>query len=128
MTYLKRYVFEKNVSVSLSVLNIITWINELKALIKHISWEWNCQLDGRKCNSNQTWNNNKCWCECKIHHTYEKYHIWNPDECSCDTGIYLGSIVVDLVITCDEIIDAKETKIVATTSSMYYHFMLEMTN
>ena len=110
------------------MFNIITWINELKALTKHVSWECKCKFDGRKCNSNQTWNNNKCRCECKKYHTYENYHIWNLAACSCEIGKYLGSIVDNFVITRDEIIDAEETKTVTTTSSIYYHFMLQMTN
>ena len=41
-------------------LNMITRINETKTLTKHISCECKCIFDGRKCNSNQKWNNNKC--------------------------------------------------------------------
>ena len=37
---------------------MITEINESKTLIKHISCKYN--LDGRKCNTDQWWNNNKC--------------------------------------------------------------------
>ena len=43
-------------------------------------------------------------------------YIYNPATCSCETGKYVGSIIDDLVITSDEIIDAvvksydKETK------------------
>ena len=47
-----------------------------------------CNFGGRKCNSNQKWNNDKCWCECKNPkeiHVYEKY-IWNPATCSCKNG------------------------------------------
>ena len=36
----------------------------------------------------------------------EKDYIWNPAVCSCKSGKYLASIIDDLVITCDEIIDA----------------------
>ena len=43
-----------------SMFNMITGINESKTLTKHISCEWKCKFDGRKCNSNQWWNNNKC--------------------------------------------------------------------
>ena len=32
---------------------------------KHISCECKCKFDGRKCNSNQKWNNDKCGCQCK---------------------------------------------------------------
>ena len=43
-----------------SMFNMITGINESKTLTKHIPCEWKCKFDGRKCNSNQWWNNNKC--------------------------------------------------------------------
>ena len=44
---------------------MITGINELKTLTKHISCECKCKFSGSKCNSNQKWNNDKCRCECK---------------------------------------------------------------
>ena len=39
---------------------MITRINESKILKKYISCEFKCKFDGRKCNSNQKWNNDKC--------------------------------------------------------------------
>ena len=53
----------KTTGLNLSVFNMITGLNELKILTKHISCECKCQFDGRKCNSNQKWNNGKCWCK-----------------------------------------------------------------
>ena len=41
----------KTEDLNLSVFNIITGINQLKTLTKHISCE--CKFNGRKCNSNQ---------------------------------------------------------------------------
>ena len=38
--------------LNLSVFNMITGINELKTLTKHISCECECKFDGTKCNSN----------------------------------------------------------------------------
>ena len=76
---------------------MITGINESKTLMKH---------NGRKCNSNQWWNNNKCQCECKQSHVWEKVYIWNPATCSCENGKYLASIMDDSVITCEEIIES----------------------
>ena len=35
-------------------------------------------FDGRKCNSDQWWNNDKCRCECKKCHVNEKDYVWNP--------------------------------------------------
>ena len=39
---------------------MITVINESKTLIKHISCKCKCKFAGRKCNSDQWWNNDKC--------------------------------------------------------------------
>ena len=55
------------------------------------------------------WNNNKCWCECKNHNVCEKDYIWNPATCNCENGKYLGSVMDDSAVTCDEIISAEET-------------------
>ena len=50
---------KKTEDLNLSVFNMITGINESKT--NHISCEWKWKFDGRKCNSNQWWNNYKCW-------------------------------------------------------------------
>ena len=102
----------KTEDLNLSMFNMITQINELKTLRKHISCKCKCKFDGRKCNSNQKWNNNKCRCECKKHHKCEKNHIWNPATCSCKNSKYLANTVDDSVLTCHEIIE--ETKTVTT--------------
>ena len=39
---------------------------------------------------------------------YEKDYPWNPATCNCENGKYLASIIDDLLITCDEIIDAED--------------------
>ena len=44
---------------------MIIGINESKTLAKHISCKFKCKFDERKCNSDQWWNNDKFWCECK---------------------------------------------------------------
>ena len=49
---------------NLSVFNMIIATTESKALTKHISCECICRFDGRKCNSDQWWNNNKCRYDC----------------------------------------------------------------
>ena len=41
----------------------------------------------------------------KKYHTCQKNYIWNSVTCSCKK--YLASIIDDLVITCDENIDAE---------------------
>ena len=50
----------KTEDLNLSVFNMITGINESKTLTKHISCEYKCRLDGRKYNSDQSWNNDIC--------------------------------------------------------------------
>ena len=93
--------------------NMIKEINESKNLTKHISCECKCKFDGRKCNSNQKWNNNKRRFKCRKHHIYEKDYICNPTACNCKKGKYLASIIDDSLIMCDKIIHT-ETKIVIT--------------
>ena len=47
--------------LNLSMFNIITRINEWKTLTKRmltLSCKCKCRFDGRKCNSDQWWNNN----------------------------------------------------------------------
>ena len=99
------------------VMHLITYVikyvfqikTESKILAKSISCECKCKFDGRKCNSNQKWDNIKCRWECKKHHICEKEYIWNHATYSSKNGKYLATIIDDSVITCDEIIEA-ETK------------------
>ena len=39
----------------------------------------------------------------------KKDYIWNPATCTCENGEYLGSIIDDSVITCDDIINAADS-------------------
>ena len=48
--------------VNLKVFNITKGMDESKTLAKHISCECRCEVDGRKCNSKQEWNNDKFHC------------------------------------------------------------------
>ena len=92
----------------LRAFNVIARINELQTLARHISCECKCKFDGRKCNSNQKWNNESCNCGCKNLkkiHVCEKDYICNPSTCTFENGNYLESIVGDSVITCNEIIE-----------------------
>ena len=47
----------------------------------------------------------------RVWKTCKKDYIWNPVTWSCKNGKYLTSIIDDSVMTCDKIIEAKETKI-----------------
>ena len=88
-------ILNKTEDLNLSVFNFITGINESKTLTKHISCECECKFDGTECNSNQSWNNNKCWCECKKIHIFEKEYIWNPSTCIYENVKYLACIMDD---------------------------------
>ena len=66
----------------------IAEINESKTLTKHISCEYKCKFDGRSCNLDQWWNNDKSRCDCKKHHVCKKYYVWNPATCKCENGKY----------------------------------------
>ena len=102
----------KTEDLNVNVLNIMTGINESKILTKHLSCKCERKFDGRKCNSNQKWNNNKCRCQCKNpkeHNSCKKDYIWNSATCICENGKYVGIITDDSVITCDEIIDTTKS-------------------
>ena len=94
---------------------MITEINESKILTKDISCECKCRFDGRKCNSDQWWNNDKCRCECKKRYVCEKDYSWNPSTCSFPK--YLASITDDSAITCDEIIESCDEKTKTVTAN-----------
>ena len=84
-------------NLNLSVFNMIARTNESQTLIKHISYACKCKFHGRKCNSNQKWNNGKCRCRHenrKEHYLCNKYYIWNSDTCSCGNGKYLASFII----------------------------------
>ena len=50
----------KTEDLNIHVFNMITGKNESKVLTNDISCECKYKFDGKKCNSNQEWNNNKC--------------------------------------------------------------------
>ena len=79
---------------------------------KHVSCKCECNSDGRRGNSNQKWNNDKCRYECKNPKEYnlcKKDYIWNPATCSYGNAKNLGSNIENLVITCDEIIETTKS-------------------
>ena len=54
---------------------MITGMNESNSLTKHLSCECKCEFDGRKRNSNQKKNNDKCRWKCRKHHIWDKDYI-----------------------------------------------------
>ena len=65
MIQIKHKMFQIKQDESLNVFSMITGINKLNALIKHVPCNCRSKFTGRKCNSNKEWNNNKCQCECE---------------------------------------------------------------
>ena len=57
----KACVLHKTGNLNLN-FKMITRINNSKILTKYVSCKYKCEFDSRKCNSNQTWNNDKCRC------------------------------------------------------------------
>ena len=75
---------KKTVDLNLSMFNMITGINESETLTKDISCECKRKYDGRKYNSDQCWNNDKCRCEGKKYLLCEKDFIWIRSTCGCE--------------------------------------------
>ena len=110
---------------------MIAGINESKTLTKLISCKSTCKFYGRNFNSDQWWNNDKCWFECKKRHVCEKDYVWNPATCNCENEKYLASTMTDSRIKCDEIIKSHEEEtnfnekkkpVKRSISTFYLHF------
>ena len=83
----------KTEDVNLRILNMIKGINKSTTPIKRVLCECRCQFDGRKCNSKQNRNNDKCQCEFKKpirHLACEEDYAWNPNACECDKDCEIG--------------------------------------
>ena len=73
-------------------------MNESKTLTKHKSCGCKCKFMGRTRNSNQKWNNDKGWCNCKYlrdYHVCEK-DVWNPTTLTCENLKYLGNTTTEI--------------------------------
>ena len=103
------HVPNKKDDLKLHVFDNVTEISESKTLTKyHVNVN---VIDDRKCNSNEYWNEDKCWWECKNkkkHRVCEKDYVWNPAACSCE-NIKCVESVDDSWITRDEVINTTKT-------------------
>ena len=61
----KKYVPGQKKDVIVKIFNLIGSINEVKTLVKHISFDCKCQFVSTKYNSNQKLDKDICQCECK---------------------------------------------------------------
>ena len=92
---------------------MITGMNESKTSIKHILCSFRCKFDDKKRNSNQKCSQEKCQCECKKpikQGACKKDYVWNPSTYTCEADRFWKSIIGDLAITRDEIIDKIKAK------------------
>ena len=76
----------KTENVNWNVFNFIKTKSESKTFEKHLSFEFNCKLDSKGRNSNQTWNKNKYTCECKI-----------PRKSMCEKNIIFGILLHEVM-------------------------------
>ena len=76
-----------------------------------------CRFNGKNCNSNQSWNNDKYRYESKNKrkNVFDIGYIWNPATC----GRYVPSITDDCMITCDEIIETTKSILTKTVSAKF---------
>ena len=58
------------------MFNAITELNVTKSLIKHFSYDYDCRLDGKKCDSKRKWSKDKFRYECKKPF---KEHVFKKD-------------------------------------------------
>ena len=63
-------------------------INETRKIIWHETCKCVCRLTSSVCHSRQTWNENKCRCECREDlidkMVCDKGFSWNPSNCDCE--------------------------------------------
>ena len=60
--------------------------NKTRHIECHKTYQCICRLDKIICNSKQTWNEDKCRCECKElidKGVCDKGYVWNPSNCEC---------------------------------------------
>ena len=84
------------------MFNMITRINQSKTITKHRSCKCKFGFDGRKCNSDQLWNNNKCQCRCTKRYVCEKDYVWNPATSNSENRKYLTSFMNDSAMICEK--------------------------
>ena len=127
---------EKRASVNLTKFNMINeQIDKSKTLIKHISCECRCELDGKNCTYKQICYNDKFQGEYKKqikHHAYKEDYPKNrrtfASECKKDCNLCRISkrlhmhekSFYNLVLTCDEIADTPENKSISSKNKMKY--------
>ena len=104
----KIFVPKETKDINVKSFNMITNKNETKAMTEHISCDCKCKFNKTAHNSNQTWNNKTCQCECK-----------NYRKCICENSKYLKSALVTEcaeIISVMDILSTKKTNVTSTAS------------
>ena len=65
MIHMQKYVSNVIKDLNVKVFNVMSRINETRPIKWHEMCKCKCRLDASVCNSKQSWNNEKCRCECK---------------------------------------------------------------
>ena len=125
-------------SLQVKVFNLISRTNETRHIEWHETSKCECKFGANICNNKQSWNNDKCRCECKeliAKDVCDKGFIWNPSNCececdeACDVSKYLNNenckwwkkLVDKLVDECAETVEeVKLAKITLTNNENKY--------
>ena len=100
---------------------MISTINESKTLTEHMSCKCKFKFESKKYNANQKWNNNECWCDCEhVKNICEKESYLELCNMYWENGKYVGSIIDDSVIICDEIVEGTRLVTTYNTSTNVY--------
>ena len=66
----------------------MSWSNQTKHMEWHENFKCKCRLEASFCNNKQSWNEDKCKCECREEfidkERWNKGFIWNPSHCNCE--------------------------------------------
>ena len=84
MSYLHKYVFQKDINVK--AFNMKTNKNKTKAMAEDISCDCKCKFNSTICKSNKKWNNKTFQCECKNYLVCKKDYSFNPRTCICENS------------------------------------------
>ena len=74
-------------NINLKVFNLMSRINETRHIIWHGTCKCICRLSASVRNTRQTWNEDKCRCECEElidKGICDNAFIWNPSNCECE--------------------------------------------
>ena len=99
----------KKQDLSLSISNMITGINESKISTKHANVNVNLMAENVTQIKSEITVNVVASVEIRKNMRAKKIIFGIPATCTCKNGKYVGNIIGDSVITCDEIIEATKS-------------------